>query len=71
NHRQTGAPAGDHRCTWHIIPRDLFLNLMRNVGFTLYLTPVLYLALARFTKPRADESAKLEKEMEEANAQHS
>ena len=41
------------------------------VVFTLYLTPVLYLALARFTKPRADESAKLEKEMEEANAQHS
>jgi len=41
------------------------------VVFTLYLTPVLYLALARFTKPRADESAKLEREMEEANAQHS
>ena len=40
------------------------------VVFTLYLTPVLYLALARFTKPRADESAKLEREMEEANAQH-
>ncbi|TKB05138.1 efflux RND transporter permease subunit [Alteromonas portus] len=39
------------------------------VVFTLYLTPVLYLALARFTKPRADESAKLEREMEEANAQ--
>ena len=41
------------------------------VVFTLYLTPVLYLALARFTKPRADESAKLEKEMEDAQAQHS
>jgi len=39
------------------------------VVFTLYLTPVLYLALARFTKPRADESAKLEKEMEDAQAQ--
>ena len=41
------------------------------VVFTLYLTPVLYFALARFTKPRADESAKLEKEMEDAQAQHS
>jgi multidrug efflux pump subunit AcrB len=40
------------------------------VVFTLYLTPVLYLALARFTKPRADESARLEREMEEAQAQH-
>ncbi|WP_334013038.1 efflux RND transporter permease subunit [Alteromonas sp. S167] len=39
------------------------------VVFTLYLTPVLYLALARFTKPRADESARLEREMEEAQAQ--
>ncbi|WP_300318935.1 efflux RND transporter permease subunit [Idiomarina sp.] len=34
--------------------------------FTLYLTPVLYLWLARFTKPRADEAARLEKEMQEA-----
>jgi len=39
------------------------------VVFTLYLTPVLYFALARFTKPRADESARLEREMEEAQAQ--
>ncbi|NDV91144.1 MMPL family transporter [Alteromonas sp. 345S023] len=36
------------------------------VVFTLYLTPVLYLALARFTKPRADETDRLEKEMEAA-----
>jgi hydrophobe/amphiphile efflux-1 (HAE1) family protein len=36
------------------------------VVFTLYLTPVLYLALARFTKPRADETARLEREMEAA-----
>lgn len=35
--------------------------------FTLYLTPVLYLWLARFTKPRADESARLSRELEEAN----
>ncbi|MCK7459195.1 efflux RND transporter permease subunit [Idiomarina aminovorans] len=34
--------------------------------FTLYLTPVLYLWLARFTKPRADEAAQLESEMEAA-----
>jgi len=36
------------------------------VVFTLYLTPVLYLALARFTKPRADESQRLEGEMRDA-----
>lgn len=35
--------------------------------FTLYLTPVLYLWLARFTKPRADEASRLEKEMQEAH----
>lgn len=34
--------------------------------FTLYLTPVLYLALARFTKPRADETKRLQKELEQA-----
>ncbi|RTE85584.1 MULTISPECIES: efflux RND transporter permease subunit [Gammaproteobacteria] len=39
------------------------------VVFTLYLTPVLYLGLARFVKPRADESAKLESEMDDAIAQ--
>ncbi len=33
------------------------------VVFTLYLTPVLYLALARFTKPRADETRQLEEEL--------
>lgn len=38
------------------------------VVFTLYLTPVLYLWLARFTKPRADETLRLEKEM--AAAEH-
>lgn len=35
--------------------------------FTLYLTPVLYLWLARFTKPRADESERLASELQEAN----
>ncbi|MDP5149233.1 efflux RND transporter permease subunit [Rheinheimera baltica] len=36
------------------------------VIFTLYLTPVLYLALARFAKPRADENKRLETELDEA-----
>lgn len=39
------------------------------VVFTLYLTPVLYLALARFTKPRADETQRLEKELIDADEQ--
>jgi len=37
--------------------------------FTLYLTPVLYLWLARFTKPRADEAQRLHDELEAANQQ--
>ncbi|MBZ9610885.1 efflux RND transporter permease subunit [Rheinheimera maricola] len=36
------------------------------VVFTLYLTPVLYLALARFTKPRADETKRLQTELQQA-----
>ncbi|MCU7555190.1 efflux RND transporter permease subunit [Alteromonas sp. ASW11-19] len=40
------------------------------VVFTLYLTPVLYLALARFTQPRADETKRLAREMELAEEQH-
>ena len=36
------------------------------VVFTLFLTPVLYYFLARFTKPRANEEKRLEKEMEDA-----
>ncbi|RUO80837.1 multidrug transporter AcrB [Idiomarina tyrosinivorans] len=31
--------------------------------FTLYLTPIIYVALARFTKPRADESERLHQEL--------
>lgn len=42
----------------------VFGGLLFSVFFTLYLTPTLYLALAKFTKPRADESERLEKEME-------
>lgn len=44
----------------------VFGGLLFAVLFTLYLTPVLYLAIARFTKPRADESLRLEREMREA-----
>ncbi|MBT0586783.1 efflux RND transporter permease subunit [Alteromonas oceanisediminis] len=40
------------------------------VVFTLYLTPVLYLALARFSKPRANEERQLEKELEDASTTH-
>jgi multidrug efflux pump subunit AcrB len=41
------------------------------VLFTLYLTPVLYFFLARFTKPRANEQRRLEKEMQEAEQRFS
>jgi len=37
--------------------------------FTLYLTPVLYFALARFVKPRANEEQRLLKEMDAAEAE--
>jgi HAE1 family hydrophobic/amphiphilic exporter-1 len=33
---------------------------------TLFLTPVAYLALARFSKPKAEEEARLQREMTEA-----
>lgn len=35
---------------------------------TLYLTPVAYLLLARFSKPKAEEEARLERELDDANA---
>lgn len=38
------------------------------VVFTLYLTPVLYLALARFTKPRTDEANRLKDELNKAQS---
>ncbi|MBN7819938.1 efflux RND transporter permease subunit [Bowmanella yangjiangensis] len=46
----------------------VFGGLGLAVVFTLYLTPVLYLALARFTKPRADESLRLERELDAVEA---
>ena len=44
----------------------VFGGLGLAVIFTLYLTPVLYLALARFAKPRADETQRLEQELQQA-----
>ena len=38
--------------------------------FTLYLTPVAYLMLARFSKPRAAETARLTRELAEAARRH-
>ena len=34
---------------------------------TLYLTPSAYLLLARFSKPKAEEEARLERELDDAN----
>ena len=45
----------------------IFGGLAFAVLFTLYLTPIVYYGLARFSKPRADETQKLEREMEAAD----
>jgi cbb3-type cytochrome oxidase subunit 3 len=47
----------------------VFGGLVLAVGFTLFLTPVLYYALARFTKPKADEENRLNLELEAAQKQ--
>jgi hydrophobe/amphiphile efflux-1 (HAE1) family protein len=44
----------------------VFGGLGLAVVFTLFLTPVLYYALARFTKPKADEENRLNVELEDA-----
>ncbi|WP_127348088.1 efflux RND transporter permease subunit [Pseudidiomarina mangrovi] len=45
----------------------IFGGLAFAVLFTLYLTPIVYYAIARFSKPRADETQKLEREMDAAD----
>ncbi len=45
----------------------IFGGLAFAVVFTLYLTPIVYYGLARFSKPRADETQKLEREMQAAD----
>ncbi|MBT1450238.1 efflux RND transporter permease subunit [Glaciecola sp. XM2] len=47
----------------------VFGGLGLAVVFTLFLTPVLYYALARFSKPRADEELRLNRELEAAEKQ--
>jgi multidrug efflux pump subunit AcrB len=44
----------------------VFGGLGLTAFFTLFLTPVIYLAVARFSKPRADARLKLERELETA-----
>ena len=44
----------------------VFGGLGLAVVFTLFLTPVLYYAFARFTKPKADEEKRLNVELEAA-----
>ncbi|WP_192503261.1 efflux RND transporter permease subunit [Pseudoalteromonas peptidolytica] len=46
----------------------VFGGLGLAVFFTLYLTPVVYLGLARFTKPRADETKLLVDELDKADS---
>jgi hydrophobe/amphiphile efflux-1 (HAE1) family protein len=47
----------------------VFGGLGLAVVFTLFLTPVLYYAFARLSKPKADEAKQLNKELEEAEQQ--
>ncbi|MDM7860458.1 efflux RND transporter permease subunit [Alteromonas sp. ASW11-36] len=47
----------------------VFGGLGLAVVFTLFLTPVLYYAIARFTKPRADEAKQLDNELKAAQTQ--
>ena len=60
-----GGPGGEARAA---IGWVVFGGLGLAALFTLYLTPVAYLALARFAKPRAAEGARLERELRDAGS---
>ena len=60
-----GGPGGEARAA---IGWVVFGGLGLAALFTLYLTPVAYLALARFAKPRAAEGARLERELRDAES---
>ena len=60
-----GGPGGEARAA---IGWVVFGGLGLAAFFTLYLTPVAYLALARFAKPRAAEGARLERELRAAES---
>ena len=49
----------------------IFGGLSLAALFTLFLTPVVYLGIARFSKPRASEGERLAEEMKQASAQQS
>jgi len=61
----SGGPGGEARAA---IGWVVFGGLGLAALFTLYLTPVAYLGLARFVKPRAAEGARLARELRDAEA---
>jgi HAE1 family hydrophobic/amphiphilic exporter-1 len=62
-----GAGAESRRAIGWVIFGGLSLAAL----FTLFLTPVIYVAVARFSKPRASQAEQLAREMREAAAQES
>ena len=61
----SGRPGGEARAA---IGWVVFGGLGLAALFTLYLTPVAYLALARFVKPRSAEGARLARELRDAES---
>ena len=49
----------------------IFGGLSLAAVFTLFLTPVVYLGIARFSKPRANQGERLAREMKMASADQS